>query len=356
MVNIHIDQIEKSRRNDVDFNNLVFGAEFTDHMLLVEYRNDRWGTPHIKPYGPIPFEPGMSVLHYGQTIFEGQKAFFTADDRINVFRMDKNFERLNKSARRMCIPEIPEEIYYEGLKQLVLLDKEWIPRKKGESLYIRPFVFATESFLGVRPATSYLFMIILSPVGPYYKEGFNPVKLTTSGGYVRAVSGGVGNAKTAANYAASLYPAQLARKKGFSQMLWLDAKEHRYIEEVGTMNIFIYLEDGLITPPLDDGTILPGITRESVIQLARDMDVKVCERRITIDEVFEANEKGQLKEIFGSGTAAVISPVGELVHQGRKIVINNGETGEFAKKMFDIITGIQYGERDDPYHWCFYLS
>ncbi len=355
MGEIKIEKVKQSRINETDFSNLIFGAEFTDHMFMQEYRDGKWGEARILPYGPIPIAPGMSVLHYGQTIFEGQKAFYTSDERINVFRMNKNFERLNRSAKRMCIPEVDEEVFYEGLKQLVLLDKEWIPKNKGESLYIRPFVFASESFLGVRPAQVYLFMIVLCPVGPYYPEGFNPVKLITSGGYVRAVSGGVGDAKTAANYAASLYPAQLARKKGFSQVLWLDAKEHRYIEEVGTMNLFVYMDEGLVTAPLDDGTILPGVTRECVIQLARDMGIRVCERRLTIDEVFDASENGELKEIFGSGTAAVIAPVGELVHQGRKIVVNKGQTGDLAHKMFDTITGFQYGLARDIYNWNYYL-
>ncbi|OQY30096.1 MAG: branched chain amino acid aminotransferase [Candidatus Cloacimonetes bacterium 4572_55] len=353
---IPIEKTTQSKLSQVDFNNLVFGSTFTDHMFDMEYRDGKWQNPRIIPYGPIQIEPGMSVLHYGQAIFEGSKAFYTKDGRINVFRMNKNFERLNCSAKRLCIPDIEEDVYYTAIKKLILLEKAWVPKDRGTALYIRPFIFASESFLGVRPSKTYRFMVILCPVGPYYAEGFNPVKLSTSGEYGRAFQGGVGNAKAAANYAISLFPANEAKKQGFTQVVWLDAKEHRYVEEVGTMNLFCYLDDTLITPPLDEGTILPGVTRESVIHIARDMGIPVCERKIAIEELFDAAEKGTLKEIFGSGTAAVISPVGELHHKGQTIKINGGKTGELAQKMFDEITGIQYGEKSDTNNWCHYLD
>ena len=356
MIDLEIQKVEKSKINNYDLENLVFGTIFTDHMLIMEYRDSKWHKPKIVPYGPISLEPSICSLHYAQIAFEGLKAFKTVENKINIFRIDKNCERFKTTCERLCIPEIPEDIFIEGIKELVLLDKEWIPQKKGSSLYIRPFVFATEPFLGVRPSKSYLYMVILSPVGPYYKEGFNPVSLCTSGKYTRACEGGLGFTKAAANYAISLYPATEAQKRGFTQVLWLDGKEHKYVEEVGTMNFFCVIDNEILTPPVESGTILPGITRESAITILKEKGYKVTIRRVSIDEIFDAHKNGKLNEIFGTGTAAVISPVGKLEHNGKIITINNEETGPIAKMLFEEITGIQYGEKPDKYGWNFILE
>ena len=356
MIDLEIKKVEKSKIDNYDLENLVFGTIFTDHMLIMEYKDEKWEKPKIVPFGEISVNPAMCSLHYGQLGFEGLKAFKTVDDKINIFRIDKNCERFEKTCERLCMPKVPKEIFIEGIKELVSLDRAWIPQKKGSSLYIRPFIFATEPFLGVRPSKTYYYMVILSPVGPYYKEGFNPVKLITSGKYSRTCEGGLGFTKAAANYAISLYPATEAQKKGYTQVLWLDGKEHKYVEEVGTMNFFCVIDEEILTPPIDTGTILPGITRESVIKILNDKGYKVTERRVSIDEIFEANENGKLDEIFGTGTAAVISPVGELAHEDKKIIINNGETGQIAKMLFDEITGIQYGEKPDKYGWNFIIE
>jgi len=343
-----------SRRNQIDFENLGFGEIFSDHMLSMEYKNGRWGPPQIIPYGKIEIHPSICSLHYGQIVFEGLKAFYTRKGVINIFRPEKYNDRMKLSCQRLCIPAVGFDIFMNGLKELVTLDKEWVPRKRGYSLYIRPFIFATDNFLGVKVSETYRFMIITSPVGAYYKEGINPVKLITPGEYIRAAKGGLGAAKTPANYAATLLPAEEAKKKGFTQVLWLDGVERKYVEEVGTMNLFFLIGDELITPPLG-GTILPGVTRDSVIHLAKKWRVKVLERRISIDEVFKASTGGELKEVFGTGTAAVISPVGEIHHEERQIIINEGKIGRLSQKLYDEITGIQYGEKADKYGWCHWI-
>ncbi|HEX2967355.1 MAG TPA: branched-chain amino acid aminotransferase, partial [Syntrophorhabdaceae bacterium] len=345
---------KKSKIDTVDFDNLEFGVDFSDHMFLAHYQDEKWGTPQIMPYGEIRIEPSLCTLHYGQAVFEGLKAFRTQDGNINLFRPDKYHERFMRSNRRLCIPSITYEMFIEGIKELVLLDQAWVPNKKGCSLYIRPFVFATDNFLGVRVSYTYNFMIIASPVGAYYKEGINPVKLITSGGYVRAAKGGLGDVKTPANYAASLYPGEEAKKKGFTQVLWLDAVENRYIEEVGTMNIMFVIDDKLVTPPLE-GSILPGVTRDSVIVLAKHWGIPVEERMIGIDEVFTRAKDGSLQEVFGTGTAAVISPVGWIRHNDEMITINSGKIGVLSQKFYDEITGIQYREKTDPFGWCMTL-
>jgi branched-chain amino acid aminotransferase len=320
----------------------------------MDYKDGEWGSPQIIPYGPIEVSPAMCSLHYAQIVFEGLKAFYTRMGAINIFRPQTYHERMNLSCQRLCIPNIELEIFMDGLKNLVNLDKDWVPRKKGYSLYIRPLIFATDDFLGVKVSDTYRFIIITSPVGAYYKEGINPVRLITPGEYIRASKGGLGAAKTPANYAATLLPAEEAKKKGFTQVLWLDGVERKYVEEVGTMNLFFVIGDELITPPLE-GTILPGVTRDSVIQLARDWKIKVLERRISIDEVFRTSREGKLKEVFGSGTAAVISPVGEIHHEDQRIVINDGKIGSLSQKLYDEITGIHYGERVDKFGWCYLI-
>jgi len=323
-------------------------------MLIIDYNKGRWQTPQILPFDNISILPSLCALHYGQVVFEGIKAFYTPQGNIHIFRPQKYHERMNKSCRRLCIPEMSWDIFSAGLTELLKLDKAWVPHQRGYSLYIRPFIFATESYLGVRVSETYRFMIILSPVGAYYKEGLNPVRLITSGEYVRAVKGGLGEAKTPANYAASLLPAHEAKEKGFTQVLWLDAIEHRYIEEVGTMNICFVIDNELVTPLLD-GTILDGVTRNCVLRLAKDSGVKVNERRISIDEVLSASKNGKLNEVFGTGTAAVISPVGNIQHLETLITVNGGRIGPLSQKFFDEVTSIQYGEKPDKFGWVMTL-
>jgi len=349
-LNIDITRVKQSKINNVDMVNLNFGEVFSDHMLVVDYTDRRWQNPQIVPYGEMNIFPSMCAIHYGQVVFEGIKAFYNKQGKINIFRPKKYHERLNKSCRRLCIPEINYDIFLDAMLELIKLDKTWIPRQRGYSLYIRPFIFATDNYIGVRVSETYRFMIILSPVAAYYKEGLDPVRLITSGEYVRACKGGLGGAKTPANYAASLLPAHEAKEKGFTQVLWLDAFEHIYIEEVGTMNICFVINNELVTPPLD-GTILEGTTRDCVIRLAKEGGIKVIERKITIDEVITASRSGKLTEVFGTGTAAVISPVGEIQHQDTLLKINNGKIGSLSQKFYNEITAIQYGEKPDKYSW-----
>lgn len=342
--------IEKSRISEADFENLQFGTLFSDHMVAMQYKNGKWENPEVKPYGPISFHPSMHVLHYGQAVFEGMKAYYVNENTIHLFRLDDHHERLNNSCRRLCVPEISKEAFIESLEQLIKMDHKWVPKKHGQSLYVRPFAFASQEYIAARAAEEYQYFVITSPVAAYYKEGFNPVSLTTSEKFVRAVEGGTGEAKAAGNYGGSFYPAQKAQKEGYTQVLWLDAIEKKYVEEVGTMNIFFLIGDKLVTPKLG-GTVLPGITRRSVIALAKEWGVEVDERRISIDEVYETHANGTLKEVFGSGTAAVISPVGLIHHQGKTIELDREKVGPFAKKMYDTITAIQYGKQDDPFGW-----
>jgi branched-chain amino acid aminotransferase len=347
---INISKAAKSRISEFDFDNLDFGRIFSDHMLEMTYYDGTWKSAEIKPYGPITFEPSMMALHYGQAVFEGMKAYYADEDTINLFRPQDHHRRLNNSARRLCMPEIDESVFIEALEELMKLDHSWVPKKHGQALYIRPVMFATEEYLAAKVSEEYKFYIITSPVGAYYSEGFNPVKLTTSEKYVRAVKGGTGEAKAAGNYGGSFLPARNAQNQGYTQVLWLDANEHKYVEEVGTMNIFFLMDDKLVTPQLS-GTVLPGITRRSVIALAKEWNVEVEERKITIEEVFDAEKSGALKEVFGAGTAAVISPVGLIHHQGRTLKLDQEKIGPFAKKMFDTITSIQYGKTKDSHGW-----
>ncbi len=342
---------EESRRPIPDPKALGFGIHFADHMFIMDYKDKNgWINPRIIPYSPFTLDPAAVCLHYGQAIFEGLKAYRGVDDRIRLFRPEENIKRLNKSAWRMCMPSVDPDTLLEAIKKLVRIEERWVPNAKGTSLYIRPFMIATEPYLGVRPAKEYILAVIMSPVGAYYAEGFNPVKIYVTDKYVRAAVGGVGEAKAAGNYAASLMASEEAKQKGFTQVLWLDAKEGKYVEEVGTMNIFFVINGELVTPELT-GSILSGITRDSVIRLASDWGYKVTERRISIDEVFEASQNGQLDECFGTGTAAVISPVGSLYYRDKTCTINGGQTGPLAKRLFEELMGIQYGEKEDPYGW-----
>ncbi|GJQ44212.1 MAG: branched-chain-amino-acid aminotransferase 2 [Ignavibacteriaceae bacterium] len=320
-------------------------------MFEMDYTKDKgWHNASIKPLSEIYLHPATSFIHYGQTIFEGLKAFRTVDDEIQMFRPDVHLERLNNSARRICMPEIDTEFVLEAMKELIAIDSDWIPSNKGEALYIRPFMFGSDPALGVRPSNSYKFIIILSPVGAYYPEGFKPVKILAQDDYVRAVRKGIGECKTAANYAASLLAADEAARKGFTQVLWLDGVEQKYIEEVGTMNIFIHFKDEIATPKLT-GSILPGVTRRSVIQLLKEWGLKVTERLIPIREVIDAYDSGNLVGVFGTGTAAVISSVGLLSYKGKDMVINNGNVGEIDLKLFNELTAIHYGEKEDVHNW-----
>jgi branched-chain amino acid aminotransferase len=343
-------KVVASKIGTVDFDHLSFGEIFSDHMFRMDYADGGWQEPRILPFGKIEILPSLSTLHYGQSVFEGLKAFHSVNGGINIFRPEMHAERMHHSSDRLCIPRVDKRMFLDAVEELVRLDHEWVPTKKGTSLYIRPFTFATEDYIGVRVSEKYSFYVITGPVGAYYKEGFNPVSLMTSGEFVRAVRGGLGEAKTAANYAASLLPAYEAKKKGFAQVLWLDAIEERYIDEVGTMNICFVKDGVLITPPLQ-GTILPGVTRDSVLHLARHWGIKIEERRISIDEVMSSIRDGSMTEVFGTGTAAVISPVGEIYHKGETAIVNENRTGPLAQRLFDEITGIQSGERPDPFGW-----
>lgn len=349
-MNIEVHKTEKSRLSEVDFDNLGFGDEFSDHMFVMDYKDGKWQQPKIVPFQNLTFSPALITLHYSQTIFEGLKAYHAKNGKINVFRPDKHANRINISAKRLCIPEVDPKVFLEGLSTLLDLDREWVPKKEGDTMYIRPFIFATDEYLGVAVSKTYKFMIITSPVSRYYKEGLNPVSLMTSGQYTRACDGGTGFIKAGGNYASSLYPAEEAKKKGYTQILWLDNKEHKYVEEVGTMNIFFLFEDELVTAPLE-GTILAGVTRDSIITIAKDWGYKVSERKLSIDEVLDRAEDGSLKEVFGAGTAAIISPVGKINHLGREVIIGNNETGEFSKRVYDDLNGIRYGEIEDKYGW-----
>ncbi|MCM3109499.1 branched-chain amino acid aminotransferase [Lederbergia lenta] len=352
MTNYQIDvQLSKNKKEKPAFDQLSFGTVFTDHMFILDYTEGKgWHDARIVPYQPITLDPAAIIFHYGQTVFEGLKAYVTKEDEIVLFRPDQNMKRLNRSNSRLCMPELDEDLAIAGLKKLISIDKEWVPNVAGTSLYIRPFVIATEPYLGVAPSKKYRFMIILSPVGAYYKEGINPVKIAVEQDYVRAVAGGTGNAKTAGNYAGALKAQEAADKEGYAQVLWLDGKEKKYIEEVGSMNVFFKINGEVVTPALN-GSILEGITRKSVIELLNHWNIPVVEKKISMEDIFRAYNDGLLEEAFGTGTAAVISPIGELFWRGEKLVINNAETGALAKRIYDSLTGIQTGVAEDPFGW-----
>ncbi len=331
--------------------NLGFGRHFTDHMFQMEWNRDQgWHNARILPYAPFSMDPASTVLHYGQAIFEGLKAYRAKGDQIYLFRPADNFARMNKAAVRMSMPRLPMDEVLKALKALVYLERDWVPGAEGASLYLRPTMIGIDPFLGLRPSDTYLFYIIMSPVGAYYADGFKPTRIYVCSEYVRAVKGGVGYVKTAGNYGASMLASEKAKECGCNQVLWLDACEHKYVEEVGTSNIFFDINGTLITPPLA-GSILGGITRDSVIQLVRSWGIEVEERPIAIDEVIEAAQNGSLKESFATGTAAVISPVGELLLNQVSYPINKGEAGPLAIRLFAELQAIQYGRSKDPFGW-----
>ena len=341
-----------SPKKKPDYSNLGFGNYFTDHMFLMNYTEGRgWHDARIVPYAPLEIDPAAMVLHYAQEIFEGLKAYHTADGRTLLFRPWDNYERLNISAERLCIPPIDVELAVTATKKLVELDKSWIPTAPGTSLYIRPFIFATDPHVGVHASHTYLFVIILSPVSAYYASGLNPVSIMIENHDVRAVRGGMGYTKTGGNYAASLRAGERAAKEGFSQVLWLDGVERRYIEEVGAMNVFFKINGKVVTPSLDSGSILSGITRRSCIALLKDWGIEVEERLLPVDELIEAASNGSLEEAWGSGTAAVISPIGLLAYDGERYTINKGEIGPLSQRLYDQLTGIQWGREPDKFGW-----
>lgn len=344
---IDIHQIEKSRIDSVDFDNLVFGRSFADHMLMVDFKDGQWQTPQILPYGPISYSPAMMSLHYGQAIFEGMKAYKNAAGEILVFRPEENWKRLNKSAVRMCIPEIPEDIFMEGLSQLLRLDAEWIPAKEGCSMYIRPFMFSTDEYVGVSPSKTYKFMIFNCPVGSYYSK---PLRVRVETQYIRAAHGGVGFSKNAGNYGGSLYPTKLAMDAGYDQIIWTDAATHTFVEEAGTMNLLFVIDGALVTAPTGD-TILDGITRKSILQVAKEWGMKIEERQLSVQELVEGIKAGKVTEAFGAGTAAVIAPIATIGFEGVDYQLPEATADAFSKKIFNEINDIRLGKKEDTRGW-----
>ena len=348
---IKITKTTTPKQKPQDESKLGFGNYFTDHMFIMNYdEGEGWHDARIVPYGPIPLDPAAMCLHYGQEVFEGMKAYKTEDGGIQLFRPDRNLARLNVSNERLCIPLVDEEFCVEAIKELVRVDADWIPSLPGTSLYIRPFIFAIDPHVGVHPAHHLMFVVILSPVGAYYPNDINPVDIYVEEKYVRAVKGGMGFTKTAGNYAASLKAQDEAAKLGYTQVLWLDGIERKYIEEVGTMNVFFVIGDEVVTPELS-GSILSGVTRMSTIELVRSWGYTVNERRISVQELYEAHANGTLKEAFGTGTAAVISPIGTFEWEGKKITVGDGNIGALSQKIYDNITGIQTGKVEDTFGW-----
>ncbi len=346
-MDISVTKVERSKLQDLNLENLPFGKFFSDHMLEADYENGEWKNVEIKPYQPLLLNPSVAALHYGQAIFEGIKAYKDSNGEAYIFRPQDNFRRFNISAERMQMPAVPEEIFMDGMRQLIALDKNWIPSKEDHSLYIRPFMFSSDEVIGVRPSDSYKFLIILSPTGPYYSA---PMKIYVEEEYVRASPGGVGYAKAAGNYGAAMYATAEAKKKGYDQVLWMDAIEHKYVQECGTMNVFFIIGNTAITPGLEQGTILDGVTRQSAITLLQEMGLKVEERELGIDEITAAYKAGELHEVFGTGTAATISMIKELHYKDfdMKFDVENWKTAPTLKKW---LTAIREGNREDKYGW-----
>lgn len=347
-VEIDIQKVENSRVDAIDFNNLNFGREFSDHMFVMDYADGKWGTPKIMPFGNMSTHPATSALHYGQSIFEGMKAYRNKENDAFLFRPEMNIKRMNISCERMCMPEIPEEIFMEALKALVTIDKAWIPDTDDGSLYIRPFMYATDEYVGIKPSENYRFVIFTCPVGGYYSE---PVKVKLETEYTRAAKGGVGQAKTAGNYAASLYPAKLAQQQGYHQLLWTDGVSHEYIEESGTMNVCFMIDGKLVTPAEDTDTILKGITKRSVIEVAKHWGIEVEERKVKVAEIIEAIENGSLTEMFGAGTAATIAHISVLGANGKDYVLPAVENREFSNKVGKFLNDLKNGRIEDPFGW-----
>lgn len=350
-MDLQILPVETPKQLIEDENDLVFGKLFTDRMFVMEFDRDKgWHSARIQPYGPIQLDPAAVVLHYSQEIFEGLKAFRRPNGDVAMFRPEDNVARFNRSARRMCMPEVDEQFFLDSMLELIRMEERWIPHNEGTSLYIRPTMIATEAMLGVHPADKYLCYVILSPVGAYYKGGIAPVKIWISDFYVRAAEGGTGEAKTGGNYAASLYAAQEAAKNGYDQVLWLDAKEKRYVEEVGSMNMLFLYDGKIVTSPLR-GTVLDGITRRSTLTLAKELGYEIEERAMSVDEIMEGVENGRLTEAFGTGTAVVISPVGSFCYKDKCVQLGDGNPGKLTMELYNKLTNIQYGKQEDKYNW-----
>ncbi|MFM1912713.1 MAG: hypothetical protein RIR51_551 [Bacteroidota bacterium] len=342
-----ISQVVESRINRIDFDNLIFGRTFADHMYVAEYANGDWQSSKIVPYGPMEFQPALMSIHYGQSIFEGLKAYKGKDGKVRIFRPEDNFNRLNISAERMAMPLVPREIFMDNLKELIKLDSAWVPEKEGYSLYIRPFMFGTDEYLGVSPSKTYRFMIINSPVGAYYSK---PLRVKIETEYIRAAKGGVGYSKNAGNYAGSLYPTAKAVSEGYDQLIWTDAKEHKYIEEAGTMNI-MFMIDGKLVSAAPSTSILDGITRRSIIQIAKDWGIEVEERSISVEELIEGIESGKVQEAFGAGTAAVITHISEIGYKGKNYQLPETPKDAFTLKVLKEINDLKLGLIPDRYNW-----
>jgi branched-chain amino acid aminotransferase len=343
----NITKVERSKLNDINLENIPFGKYFTDHMLEVDYEDGEWKTPEIKPYQPLLMEPSLAAIHYGQSIFEGIKAYKNPQGEPYIFRPADNFSRFNISAERMQMPQVPEHIFMDGMKLLIEMDSNWIPNKEDHALYIRPFMFSTDEMIGVRPSEKYKFMIILSPTGPYYST---PMRIYVEEQYVRAVPGGIGYAKAAGNYGAAMFATAEAKKKGYDQVLWTDAFEHKYVQECGTMNVFFIIGNTAITPDLEAGTILAGVTRDSVIALLKEMGFNVEERPLSIDDVIDAHKAGLLYEVFGTGTAATISMIKELRYKDYVMEFDTN-AWKTAPEIKSRLNDIRYGKREDTYGW-----
>jgi len=350
LVNIKVTKTNASKWNEVDWDNLPFGKVFSDHMLVMDYKNGEWGIPEIVPFEDLKLHPATSAIHYGQSIFEGLKAYRNTDSEVVIFRPDQNAKRFRESCKRMCMAELPEDLFLQCVEAIVGLDSNWIPNKEGYSLYIRPFLFATDDYIGIKPSDTYRFMIFTCPVGAYYSE---PLRVKIEENYTRAAAGGVGRAKTAGNYAASLYPAKLGKEEGYHQLVWTDAKDHKYIEESGTMNIVFMKNGTLITPSEEADTILPGITKRSVVQLAQDWGVPVEERKIEVSEVINGIKDGSITDAFGAGTAATIAPIQTIGFRGVDYELPPVEKREFSNKVYKHLDDIKLGKEADKFNWIF---
>ncbi len=348
-----INRATTSRIDQVDENDIKFASVYSDHMLVSDYDDGAWQDAEIVPFDNLSMHPATTFIHYGQAIFEGIKAYKTADGKVRVFRPQDNFRRFNLSAKRMAMAEVPEHIFMNGLHDLISSDKDWVPSTEGSSLYIRPFMFAADEFIGIKPPTKFKFMIITTPAGAYYNK---PIRIYVQDKYCRAFPGGVGFAKAAGNYGAAMQPTVEVQDQGFDQNLWLDGIEKKYIQEIGTMNVFFVVGDKVITPSLEDGTILNGFTRASVIQLLKDRNIEIEERKISIDEIVEASKSGELKEAFGAGTAAVIAPIAEMHYQGTDMVLPAQEEWQISPSIKQELADIRYGKAEDKHNWMFDIN
>lgn len=349
-MNISTLKVTDSRANQVDANNIQFGRTYSDHMLVADYEDGEWKQPQILPYGDIAMSPATSFIHYGQAIFEGVKAYKNQEGQVHIFRPFDNWHRFNVSAERMAMPSVPKEIFIDGMKQLIMLDRDWVPSSDGCSLYIRPFMFSTDAFIGVKPAEKFRFMIITSPAGAYYNK---PTKIYLQKEYIRAFPGGIGSTKAAGNYGACMLPSKMIKEKGYDQILWVDGVEHKYVQEIGTMNVFFVIGDKAITPSLTEGTILAGVTRDSAITVMKEKGLTVEERKLSIDEILEAHQQGQLKEAFGTGTAAVIAPICELNYEGHIIQLPPENEWKISSMLKKELADIRYGRTEDRNNWMF---